>query len=166
MRSCLTQVRGPAQDSICIQEKALSGITIRWAEHPSAEKSSPRDDFLLRNTSLCSEKLFQGCFPSAKCIPLQEKALPGMLSFREMHPSAVKSSPRDDSFCKKYPCQLASQASSAKSTLASLLYWSSPSFSTFMKASFGISTLPTICIRFFPSFCFSRSFFFLEMSPP
>ena len=54
-----TWLCGPAQDSIYIQEKALSGITIRWAEHPSAEKSSPRDDFLLRNASLSRKKLFQ-----------------------------------------------------------------------------------------------------------
>ena len=64
--------------------------------HPSTEKSTPKDDFLLRNASLCSEKLSQGCFPSAKCIPLQKKALPEMISFREMHPSTEKSSPRDN----------------------------------------------------------------------
>ena len=154
IRSCSTHVRGPAQDSICIQEKALSGITIRWG------RASP-----------CSEKLFQGCFPSAKCIPLQEKTLPGMISFCEMHPPAEKSSPRDDFLLQKSSLRKSPLASlpprhPLRKVLASLLYWSSPSFSTFMKASFGISTLPTICIRFFPSFCFSRSFFLREMSPP
>jgi hypothetical protein len=38
--------------------------------------------------------------------------------------------------------------------------------STAMKASCGISTLPTCFMRFLPSFCFSRSFFLREMSPP
>ena len=140
--------------------------------HPSAVKSSSRDDFLPRNASLCREKLPQRCFPSAKCIPLQRKALPGMISPDN---SAAAGCPENNMSEKSRP----PKHSSAKSTLASLpprhplrkvlvslLYWSSPSFSTFMKASFGISTLPTICIRFFPSFCFSRSFFLREMSPP
>ncbi len=35
-----------------------------------------------------------------------------------------------------------------------------------MKASWGTSTRPTIFIRFFPSFCFSRSLRLREMSPP
>ena len=35
-----------------------------------------------------------------------------------------------------------------------------------MKACCGISTLPSCFMRFLPSFCFSRSFLFLEMSPP
>ena len=64
--------------------------------HPSAEKSSDRDAFLPRNASLYREKLSQGCFPSAKCIPQQKKALPEMISFCEMHPSAEKSSYKDD----------------------------------------------------------------------
>ena len=34
------------------------------------------------------------------------------------------------------------------------------------KASCGIWTEPTCFIRFFPSFCFSSSFLFLEISPP
>ena len=38
--------------------------------------------------------------------------------------------------------------------------------STARKASCGISTRPTCFIRFLPSFCFSRSFFLREMSPP
>lgn len=38
--------------------------------------------------------------------------------------------------------------------------------STAMKASCGTSTLPTIFIRFLPSFCFSSSFRLREMSPP
>jgi hypothetical protein len=29
-----------------------------------------------------------------------------------------------------------------------------------------MSTLPTLFIRFLPSFCFAQSFFFREMSPP
>ncbi|SCE35817.1 hypothetical protein GA0115246_115361, partial [Streptomyces sp. SolWspMP-sol7th] len=37
---------------------------------------------------------------------------------------------------------------------------------TAMKASCGTSTDPTIFMRFFPSFCFSRSFRLREMSPP
>ena len=157
--------------SIPLQRKALPGMISFCEMHPSAVKSSPRDAFLPRNASLCSEKLSQGCFPSAKCIPLQRKALPEMISFREMHPSTEKSSPRDDSFCTNHPWRKSTLASlppwhPLRKVLASLLYWSSPSFSTFMKASFGISTLPTICIRFFPSFCFSRSFFLREMSPP
>ena len=43
---------------------------------------------------------------------------------------------------------------------------SSSSFRTLMKASWGIWTLPNWRIRFLPSFCFSRSFFFRVMSPP
>ena len=39
-------------------------------------------------------------------------------------------------------------------------------FKTARKASCGISTFPTRFIRFFPSFCFSRSFLLREMSPP
>ena len=46
------------------------------------------------------------------------------------------------------------------------LYFLSSSFRTLMKASCGISTFPTCRMRFLPSFCFSRSFFFLVMSPP
>ncbi len=42
----------------------------------------------------------------------------------------------------------------------------SPTRSTARNASCGISTVPTCFIRFFPSFCFSRSFRFREMSPP
>ncbi len=38
--------------------------------------------------------------------------------------------------------------------------------STAMNASCGTSTLPTIFIRFLPSFCFSSSFRLREMSPP
>jgi len=41
-----------------------------------------------------------------------------------------------------------------------------PSFSTAMNASCGISTCPTIRIRFFPAFCFSSSFRFRVTSPP
>ncbi len=37
---------------------------------------------------------------------------------------------------------------------------------TAIKASCGISTFPTAFILFFPSFCFSSSFLFLEISPP
>jgi len=39
-------------------------------------------------------------------------------------------------------------------------------FSTAMNASCGTSTLPTCFIRFLPSFCFSSSLRFREMSPP
>ncbi len=39
-------------------------------------------------------------------------------------------------------------------------------FSTAMKASCGISTLPIDFIRFLPSFCFSRSLRLRVMSPP
>ncbi len=38
--------------------------------------------------------------------------------------------------------------------------------STAMNASCGTSTLPTIFMRFLPSFCFSRSLRLREMSPP
>ena len=41
-----------------------------------------------------------------------------------------------------------------------------PIFSTARNASCGISTLPTRFIRFLPSFCFSSSLRFREMSPP
>ncbi len=43
---------------------------------------------------------------------------------------------------------------------------SSPSSRTERKASCEISTLPTCFIRFLPSFCFSSSLRFREMSPP
>ncbi len=42
----------------------------------------------------------------------------------------------------------------------------SSSLSRDRKASWGTSTAPTIFIRFFPSFCFSRSFLLRVMSPP
>ena len=45
-------------------------------------------------------------------------------------------------------------------------YLSSSSFSTLINAFCGISTFPIWRIRFFPSFCFSSNFFFLEISPP
>ena len=45
-------------------------------------------------------------------------------------------------------------------------YRSSSIASTARNASCGISTRPTCFIRFFPSFCFSRSFRFREISPP
>ncbi len=38
--------------------------------------------------------------------------------------------------------------------------------STARNASCGISTAPTIFMRFLPAFCFSRSFFLRVMSPP
>jgi len=38
--------------------------------------------------------------------------------------------------------------------------------STARKAVWGISTLPTVFIRFFPSFCFSSSFRLRLISPP
>jgi hypothetical protein len=44
--------------------------------------------------------------------------------------------------------------------------YSSSSLSTLMNAFCGISTFPTMRIRFFPSFCFSRSFFLRLISPP
>ena len=48
-----------------------------------------------------------------------------------------------------------------------LPYFSSRStLSAATKASCGTSTEPTIFIRFFPSFCRSRSFFLRLMSPP
>ena len=47
-----------------------------------------------------------------------------------------------------------------------LISYSSSNFSTDRKASCGTSTLPSWRIFFLPSFCFSRSFFFLEISPP
>ena len=47
-----------------------------------------------------------------------------------------------------------------------LTHQSSSSFSTLINAFCGISTLPTWRMRFFPSFCFSRSFFLREISPP
>ncbi len=45
-------------------------------------------------------------------------------------------------------------------------YPSSSIFKTAMKASVGICTVPKLRIFFFPSFCFSSSFFFRVMSPP
>ena len=45
------------------------------------------------------------------------------------------------------------------------LHYSS-SFSTDINASCGTDTDPSCLIRFFPSFCFSKSFFFLVISPP
>ena len=45
-------------------------------------------------------------------------------------------------------------------------HYSSSRLSTAMKASCGISTLPTCFMRFFPSFCFSRSLRLRLMSPP
>ena len=42
----------------------------------------------------------------------------------------------------------------------------SPTSSTAMKASWGMSTEPTFFIRFFPSFCCSHSFRFRVTSPP
>lgn len=47
-----------------------------------------------------------------------------------------------------------------------IIFYSSSSFNTDRKASCGTSTLPSWRIFFLPSFCFSRSFFFLEISPP
>ncbi len=44
--------------------------------------------------------------------------------------------------------------------------YSSDTFSTARNASWGISTRPTRFMRFFPSFCFSSSLRFREMSPP
>ena len=38
--------------------------------------------------------------------------------------------------------------------------------STATKASWGMFTLPMVFMRFFPSFCFSRSLRLREMSPP
>jgi len=43
---------------------------------------------------------------------------------------------------------------------------SSSSFSTAIKASVGICTVPRLLMRFLPSFCFSSSFFFRVISPP
>ena len=43
---------------------------------------------------------------------------------------------------------------------------SSSTFRAATKASWGTSTEPTIFMRFFPSFCLWRSFFFRLMSPP
>lgn len=47
-----------------------------------------------------------------------------------------------------------------------IIFYSSSNFNTDRKASCGTSTLPSWRILFLPSFCFSRSFFFLEISPP
>ena len=47
-----------------------------------------------------------------------------------------------------------------------LRFYSSSNFNTDRKASCGTSTFPSWRIFFLPSFCFSRSFFFLEISPP
>jgi len=48
----------------------------------------------------------------------------------------------------------------------SLRHSSASTLRTARNASCGISTFPTCFIRFFPSFCFSRSFLFLVISPP
>ena len=50
--------------------------------------------------------------------------------------------------------------------LSSRSPYSSPTSSTARNAFCGISTLPTIFIRFLPSFCFSRSLRLRVMSPP
>ena len=50
------------------------------------------------------------------------------------------------------------------SLLTETLY--SSSFNTDINASCGTDTDPSCLIRFFPSFCFSNSFFFLVISPP
>ena len=47
-----------------------------------------------------------------------------------------------------------------------LKFYSSSNFNTLINAFCGISTLPTWRIRFLPSFCFSKSFFFRVISPP
>ena len=52
----------------------------------------------------------------------------------------------------------------ASPILTETLY--SSSFSTDINASCGTDTDPSCLIRFFPSFCFSNSFFFLVISPP
>ena len=44
--------------------------------------------------------------------------------------------------------------------------YSSSSFNTAMNASDGTATVPNVRMRFLPSFCFSRSFFFRVISPP
>src|SRR5690606_41427205 len=49
---------------------------------------------------------------------------------------------------------------------ANIYIHQSSTFSTARKASWGISTLPTCFIRFLPSFCFWRSFFLRDTSPP
>ena len=50
--------------------------------------------------------------------------------------------------------------------LLSYMNYSSLSDKTAINASCGTSTVPNERILFLPSFCFSRSFFFLVMSPP
>ena len=57
-------------------------------------------------------------------------------------------------------------AGRGSSYVAGLFQLSSSILSTARKASVGICTLPRLRIRFLPSFCFSRSFFFRVMSPP
>jgi hypothetical protein len=52
------------------------------------------------------------------------------------------------------------------STVNSSTFPRQSTFKIARNASCGISTLPTIFMRFFPSFCFSSSLRFLEMSPP
>lgn len=64
---------------------------------------------------------------------------------------------------------LGTGALSPPSPATRYFFFASPSESedsTAMKASCGTSTLPTIFIRFLPSFCFSSSFRLREMSPP
>jgi hypothetical protein len=53
-----------------------------------------------------------------------------------------------------------------QSVHAFVVNYSSSNFRTAMKASWGISTFPTIFRRFLPFFCFSSSFFLRVMSPP
>ena len=54
----------------------------------------------------------------------------------------------------------------AKSSPLREAFYSSPASSTARNAFCGISTLPTIFIRFLPSFCFSSSLRLRVMSPP
>ena len=54
----------------------------------------------------------------------------------------------------------------APAFLYPLSVYLSSSFNTLINAFCGISTFPTWRIRFFPSFCFSRSFFLRLISPP
>ena len=63
------------------------------------------------------------------------------------------------------PLQMTSLTAIWDRTIGQLLLLS-PTFRTARKASWGISTRPMRFMRFFPSFCFSRSLRLRLMSPP
>ena len=80
---------------ILICKKCLRGMISSEEMHPDLQKMSWRDDSRRGKASWLAGNVWEGWFPTGKCILISRKCLWGMISNEEMHPDSIKISGRD-----------------------------------------------------------------------